>query len=337
MALLTRTIILSRFCVVALLLVNASVATAKSVRVPAHVFPDKDSDIITYMEIDPGASPDFPRVLDASLGDTWYWSTYEGEFIGYVNKREVLSRNQLKEGTLIRTNPTYRSWVLTRYQRGDLVNVRSRLSVGRVSFNKEIPVYFQLPQTAPVATTPEPASSREPPSPPSLPQHEDGEAQSEESMPDDAIAVEESLPPASDAEKTPAEPAARDTRLDLIPERAESFEPEPEPIDPLLEEQPRIPAQDLANLAPPPAALFQEFEGYLRIVPEDDAMSRQFQYQLETRSGQRIVYVRIDQLRRDSYREFVNEWINIRGTLDEVGDDFTLFIDARSIWIAPTP
>jgi len=333
--------------------------SAHAIRVPAYVFPDNKSDIITYVEVNPAQPGAYPAVLDASLDGGWYWSTYEGDFVGYVSKREVINRNQLKEGTLIRTNPTYRSWVLSKYERGDKVRIRSRLSVGRVSFKKEIPVYFQMPdaetlsrqqvvaelgttssessskpdvassisQPAEVSTTVSPATPMPPSSMVETPPAESA-PKAEPSRPNPLQSVAAEMPEEVHQPSTATQPI-----IAAIPEMIEPTPPEP--VDPLLEEKPRIPAQELVNLAPPPADLYQEFEGFLRVVSAHDSLASRFQYQLDTRSGQRIVYVAMDQMRGGSYQDYVDQWINIRGSLDEVGKDFTLFIEARSIWIAP--
>ncbi len=297
--------------------------SAQAIKVPARVFPDEKSDIITYVEVNTGNPEEHPQVLDASLGGEWYWSTYEGEFVGYVSKREVLNRKQLRPGTLIRTNPTYRSWVLTKYERGDNVRVRSRLSVGRVSFEKEIPIYFQMPE----AIVEEESFVETTPPVQTMDQEVPVQAVDTET-PNEVETTADLTPPPSVEELVSPSPIA------VIPEMAE--EPEPEPIiDPLLEEKPRIPAQELASLAPPPADLYQEFEGFMRVVAADDALVDQFQYQLETRSGRRIVYVKVDELRSGSHEDYIDQWINIRGSLDEFGPDFILFISANSIWVAP--
>jgi hypothetical protein len=307
-------------------LLGVTSAMAASIRVPAHVFPDPRSDIVTYVEIPgSGVASAFPRVLDAGLEGEWYWSTYEGDFVGYVAKHEVIGRNKLREGTLIRTNPTVRSWVLTRYAPDDRVNVRSRLAVGRVAFNKRIPVYFQASAAAEIpgvpvqkdreSTRPETTGPTLPAQPSQLVEHE-----SPQQSPDEELQPSQAQP----------------SRIAVVPELPGSPEALPaEATDPLLEEQPRISGQDLANLAPPPTDIFQEFEGYLKLVPGDDPLSSRFDYQLVTRSGRRIVYVSLDHLRSVSHDEFIDQWINIRGSLEEVGGDFTLYIEARSIWVAP--
>lgn len=320
-------------------LVSVSILSAQflygqALRVPAHIFPDDKSDVITYVKVDTTERNAFPKVLDPGVEGEWYWTTYTGDLVGYVNKREVISKNKLNEGTLIRTNPTVRSWVLTKYERGDLVRVRSRLSVGRVSLEKEIPVYFQFPEPPPL-TAENPFVGKEKQTPASTNKTEptpvfikDLPAPEEpvvaEDPPSDMEPIEE-----NEIQETP-EPL-----VTAIPEVAETLAPKPVPADPLLEETPRISSQELANLAPPPADLYQEFEGFLKVVPAADELSEEFQYQLETRSGKRIVYVQTKNLRGASHQEYVDQWINIRGSLDEIGKDFTLFIDAYSIWVAP--
>lgn len=304
-------------------------------RVPAYVFPDIKSDVITWIEVTPGQTRLNP-VLDSALEGSWYWSTHEDDYVGYVSTREILNRNMLKPGTMIRTNPTYHSWILTKYQRGDRVGIRSRLSVGRVSFHKKIPVYFQLPEPPPteavsaVEITPvqETEISEEP-----LVARTETTLSSEIASPSDAVNNEPAESEKIESTPEPELNTVLPAPVTIVPELAESTILEP--VDPYLEEKPRIATQELANMAPPPADLYQEFEGFFKIVPATDPKSKQFQYQLETRSGQRIVYIDVSQLRIESYESDVDQWINIRGSLDETGSDFSLFIKAKGIWIAP--
>ena len=322
---------------VSALIIGSQLLNAQTLRVPAFIFPNDNSDLITYIKVDPSKVVAFPKVLDSGLDGEWYWTTYTGDFVGYVNKREVVSKNQLKNGTLIRTNPTVHSWVLTKYERGDTVHVRSRLSVGRVSFSKEIPVYFQIPdaELATMAEMPaEPPVSEEIETPQIAAVEEHEVTKTVKAPVVDEIAQMDAPTQIEEDSAISADiPAHSPPLLAAIPEMAEPVKQKP--VDPLLEEAPRIPAQDLANLAPPPSDLYQEFEGYLRLVTAADPFSKDFQYQLETRSGQRIVYVKLLNLRGGSYEDYVDQWINIRGSLDEIGKDFTLFIDAYSIWVAP--
>jgi hypothetical protein len=337
--------------------------------IPAHVFPDATSDVITHLEISKETLAQYPRVLDASLTSHWFWTTHEGEFIGYVSKRDITGKNRLRPKTLIRMDPTYSSWILTQYEPGDDIRVRSRLSVGRVSIKKRIPVYFRLPKQV---KTPAQTEQRTPT--PFAPA-EDAVIESLEetlSLPDpvseittppatqpDQIELEESKPEQqpdlwesasmsepevettsddkpADLSETPEpiqyeQPTAKQT-VKVIPEEAELGAQE-EPIDPLLEEKPRIDRQDLADMAPPSTNLFQEFEGFLRVVPGDDPNVEFFNYQLETRSGRRIVYVATRTLTASTYEDHVDRWINVRGTLEETEPEFILFIEAHNIWI----
>ena len=308
-----------------------------AVRTPVHVFPESESNVIAELDIDPNDLDQYPKVLDASLEETWYWTTHEDEFTGYVSKRDLERRNRLRPGTLIRVNPTYTSWILTRYEANDDVRVRSRLSVGRVSIRKEIPVYFRAPDSSSSSFEPEKDEPEKVVVPPVIsPESEVDETSVYQENPE----TEEPLAPDPLEEEpdysAPIYQPAEDPLPVEQPEVPEvMLTPEPEPIDPLLEEQPRISGQDLAQMAPPPASMDQEFEGFLKLVPLDDALAAQFDYQLETKSGKRIVYVDISKLKAVSVESFVDQWINIRGSLEETDPDFTLFIEAKNIWVAP--
>lgn len=318
-------------CYLPWLLVLLAVQSASAAQIQAHVFPDEKSTVITQIEIPESETDHYPRVLDPTLDDSWYWTTHTGEFTGYVNRRDIDGKTRLKKGSIIRVNPTYSSWVLTKYEPHDDVRVRSRLSVGRVSIKKEIPVYFQLKQTKHTAevnkfkeSTARPIKELQPPpvEPAPIVKIEP------------QVRIEESNPiPAPILESNTLVEAVVTTKITIIPELTD--EPTQEMIDPLLEEKPRISPQALVDLAPPPIDLFQEFEGYLRLVAQDDEQVEQFQYQLETRSGRRIVYVEISRLMGDSLESHVDQWINIRGSLEEKQPDFALFIEAKNIWVAP--
>lgn len=111
---------------------------------------------------------------------------------------------------------------------------------------------------------------------------------------------------------------------ELIPEAAPS-------TDPVLEEAPRISAQELANMAPPAVDLLRDFQGFLREVPSGDAQSSNFRYQLETRSGRRIVYLDIKNLLHTGFDSMIDQWISIKGLLSELPPDNVLYLDARNI------
>jgi len=331
------------------LIFAAGFSNAKANRIPAYIFPDADSTIMTYIEVSPDTLSQFPRVLDISLDEDWHWTTFEDEFIGYVNKRDINQRNKLKPGTLIRVEPTYSSWILTKYEPDDQIRVRSRLSIGRVSLQKEIPVYFKASDVIPAASLQNWQSREiEATSPPVF------ETKVEETIPEPQPEAEPTFrqnpepQPVEQAETVLPEPEVEIQPLEqsegihpIEPEREEVLVIQ-EPVqsfpeykgDPLLEEKPRMSAQELANLAPPPVALLQEFEGFLRLVPAEDDHADRFQYQLETRSGRRIVYVDIRNLAADSIKNNVEQWINIRGTLEETESDYALYIMARNIWIS---
>ena len=318
---------------------------AVGARIPAYVFPDEDSDVVTHLRISEKDLENYSRVLDPSLNGTWYWTTLEDKFDGYVNKDDIDDKNKLKDGAVIRMQATYSSWPLTKYQEGDKVKVRSRRSVGRVSITKEIPIYFRFdePKTkiqpvikdapqkpvevaepAPVVVEETPTSAAEP----------DAQLASTETSADQPAETAISESELEGSTEIPAETVAE------VPTETPEVTPEPTTpkevyIDPLLEEAPRISTQDLAALAPPPANLYQEFEGYLRIVAADDPMAGVFRYQLETRSGRRIVYVDTAQLINESFLEYLDAWINVRGPLEETEPEQTLYIEAKDIWVAP--
>jgi hypothetical protein len=361
---------LSRFLfLVRLAFLGSLPMLARAELIPAHVFPDATSDVITHLEISKEDLANYPRVLDASLQTPWFWTTYEGEFIGYVSKRDISGNNRLKPKTLIRMDPTYSSWILTQYEPGDDIRVRSRLSVGRVSIRKTIPVYFRLPknlptrvpstrtftppiqETEPIVPEPieedytEPTISRlpepvvSPPPEPVMPEPIQDELDGPERSQDESFAAEpaqesnmfEETEAILEQDPEPVLPAATPENMKVVPEET-GLESSSEDIDPLLVEKPRMDRQELANMAPPPTNLFQEFEGFLKLVPSDDPNSEIFNYQLETRSGRRIVYVATRTLTASTYENLVDEWINIRGTLEETEPEFILFIEAHNIW-----
>lgn len=339
-----------RFCILTITFLALS-PFGMAVRVPAHIFPDEKSNVMTHLKINESELEQYSKVLAPGLEQTWYWTTYKEKFTGYVNKEDIEGRNRLKKGTVIRINPTYSSWSLTRYEADDKVRVRSRLSVGRVSLTKEIPVYFRLkrpdrvPSEALVTQTQEPEPEK---LPPPIQPIEIVETATISSIPEPSM--EQSQSTNQEAEDQPDVVGELDTGMEEIqPAPDQSIPPIPDIaeistttekthvgiIDPLLEEIPRISPQELVNLAAPPADLFQEFEGYLRLLEQDDPQNDVFKYQLETRSGRRIVYVDTAQLINESFLEYVNMWINIRGTLEENQPDLALYIEARSIWVSP--
>ena len=316
-------------------------------RLPVYVFPDEDSDVVTHLRISENDLKNYSRVLDPSLEGTWYWTTLEDKFNGYVNKDDIDDNNKLKDGAVIRVQATYSSWPLTKYEEGDKVKVRSRRSVGRVSITKEIPIYFRFdkpgkklkpvirdaPQKPTSVVEPAPVVVEEMPTPTDEPDTELASTALPEDQPiTTAITDTEPGPLPETPAETVAEVSETETQEvapDQVAPREETYE------DPLLEETPRMSAQELAALAPPPADLFREFEGYLRIVALGDPMVGIFRYQLETRSGRRIVYVNTAQLINESFLEYVDAWINVRGTLEETQPEQALYIEAKDIWVAP--
>lgn len=319
-------------CFLPWLLAFSVLPSAFAVRIPAHIFPNEKSTVITQIDIPESEIDHYPKVLDPTLDDSWYWTTHTGEFTGYVNRRDIDGKTRLKRGTIIRVNPTYSSWVLTKYEPNDDVRVRSRLSVGRVSIKKEIPVYFQLKQTkdTPQVNVFAESTVRPAEETPPLPV-EPAPIVKAEPQPIQPMYQEPISTPIIETQHLIE--AMEAPEIAIIPELTD--EPTQEIIDPLLEEKPRISPQALVDLAPPPVDLFQEFEGYLRLVAQDDAQVEQFQYQLDTRSGRRIVYVETSQLVGDSFETYVDQWINIRGSLEETQPNFALFIEAKNIWVAP--
>jgi len=259
---------------------------------------------------------------------------------------------------LIRVDPTYSSWILTRYEPDDEIRVRSRLAVGRVTIEKEIPVYFRKP-----VSSKSPSSNqreRQIPQPPEVSESNSDEQietlieadDTDNSLPDSSLTTTPVPEPAIDSrpektEKTgPAsedasnaqdesEPVEVESEVTNAPAVEEPLDVVAERVDPLLEEKPRISPQELANLAPPPSALYQEFEGFLRLVPLEDDLEDRFAYELQTKSGKRIVYVDIRELKKSSVEKYVDQWIHIRGDLTETDPDFTLYLEAQNIWISP--
>jgi hypothetical protein len=299
-------------------------AASYATRVALHIYPDAKSPVMQHFEIQPGQFAEFPRVVDASLKDPWYWTTIEGEFTGYVGRNDLDNRGRLREGTLIRVDPTQSGWVLTKYQDGDQVRIRSRMSVVRVTVKKEIPVYFMEP-AASIEHTPGMVSPTEAPlavvSPPKTAVQKPVTVEPEE--PQATAPTPAEAQDASEAPTPPAPPpvADRATAAPVVPTG-----------DPLLEEKPRVPMQELADLASIPAEFEREFEGFLRMVPSSDPQSSRFRFQLETRSGRRIVYLDSSQLRGITPAEWLDSWINVRGSLEETTPDFHLFVMARSLW-----
>jgi hypothetical protein len=343
-----------RFCILTITFFALS-AFAMAVRIPAHIFPDEKSDVITYIKVSESELEQYSKVLDPGLRQTWYWTTHRDKFTGYVNKKDIDGKNRLKKGTTIRMDPTYSSWSLTKYEPDDKIRIRSRLSVGRISITKEIPLYFQFkkPEETKIekavaeAPRPETAALSQPAQP--IVMEEVVGMQPIETQP---VEQPQTLPPQvetpvvieSEGAETgmKAEQPATEQTTPEVQEIQETPVIQDEPkttrytfIDPILEEASRISPQELVNLAPPPMDLFQEFEGYLKLVQQDDPQGDVFKYQLETRSGRRIVYVDTAQLMNESFIDYVNMWINIRGTLEETQPDLALYIEARSIWVAP--
>ena len=326
-----------------LIVALASMTTlAMGVRIPAYVFPDEDSDVITHLRVSEEDLGQYSRVLDSSLEGTWYWTTHKDKFTGYVSKEDVEDNKRLKKGTLIRMNPTNSSWTLTKYEEDDRVRVRSKLSVGRVSITKEIPVYFRFDKPEPVQEQPVPEPARPVEEPEMEPSVETA------AMDTTPVAmepvVEETMPEPEINEGKTQDLLAGDV-VEKPPVIEETVEEVSQPVvtagsqetyvDPLLEEAPRVSPQDLVNMAAPPTDLYQEFEGYLRIVAQNDPMSGVFRYQLNTRSSRRIVYVATRNMVDESYLEYLNAWINIRGTLEETTEEKALYLEAHNIWVAP--
>ena len=326
---------------------------ALGVRIPAYVFPDEESDVITHLRVSEKDLGKYSEVLDSTLEGTWYWTTHKDSFTGYVNKNDIEGKKRLKKGALIRTNPTYSSWTLTKYEADDKVQVRSKLSVGRVSITKEIPVYFRFDkpepvQPPPVAPKPIAQVSKPVDSPveePITERVETATLDTGSNTPPVAVGpAKEKIQPEPAYEETPQnmqtdepeqEAVAMQESIEETPQPVEPARPQETYVDPLLEEAPRISPQDLVDLAAPPMDLYQEFEGYLRIVAQEDPMSGVFRYQLNTRSGRRIVYVATRYMVDESFHEYLNAWINIRGTLEETKQEQTLYIEAHNIWVAP--
>ncbi len=139
--------------------------------------------------------------------------------------------------------------------------------------------------------------------------------------------IESLIPESTAAEQIPpisANISSEPIVPELIPEAAPS-------TDPVLEEAPRISAQELANMAPPAVDLLRDFQGFLREVPSGDAQSSNFRYQLETRSGRRIVYLDIKNLLHTGFDSMIDQWISIKGLLSELPPDNVLYLDARNI------
>ena len=331
-----------RFCMLMVAFFTI-ITLAVGARIPAYVFPDEKSDVITHLRVSENDLKNYSRVLDPTLKGTWYWTTLEDKFDGYVNKDDIDNNNKLKDGAVIRVQATYSSWPLTKYQEGDKIKVRSRRSVGRVSITKEIPVYFRfdkpaekskpvirdVPQKPASIAKPAPVVVEETPAPADGPDTELASTALPEEQPEEAaITKTEPEAPVETVAEVP-ETDVQEAASDQVASQEETYS------DPLLEETPRMSAQELAAIAPPPADLFQEFEGYLRIVALGDPMAGVFRYQLETRSGRRIVYVDTAQLINESFLEYVDAWINVRGTLEETQPEQTLYIEAKDIWVAP--
>ena len=136
-----------------------------------------------------------------------------------------------------------------------------------------------------------------------------------------------SLPEPSTAEPIPPISATATSESTESPETASTIPA----TDPVLEEAPRISAQELANMAPPAVDLMRDFQGFLKQVPSGDPQASHFRYQLETRSGRRIVYLDIKNLLHTGFDDMIDQWISIKGLLSELPPDNVLYLDARNI------
>lgn len=311
----------------------------RGVIVNAHIFPDSSSTVITQIEVFPENVSEYSRVLDPVLQEPWYWVTYEGDLSGYVSNRELDDQGRIIEGTLIRVNPTYNSWVLTRYEPGDDARVRSRLSIARVSIRKEIPVYFKLPvdgQTElrfkPVEDTPQPPAASDA-TPPYLSNVTVQEPTPEHEVEPEPVAEEYTLPedPGVDAPKIIADLEETSEEVEGVPVEVPTIRAEDlDEVDPLLEEMPRIPEQKLAALSPPLIALTQDFTGYFHMNREA-ATQELYPYELQTKSGKRIAYLDISKLVQERFDSLLKERVSIKGTLNETEDGDALYIGATTM------
>lgn len=75
----------------------------------------------------------------------------------------------------------------------------------------------------------------------------------------------------------------------------------------------------------------RDFQGFLKQVPSGDPQASHFRYQLETRSGRRIVYLDIKNLLHTGFDDMIDQWISIKGLLSELPPDNVLYLDARNI------